>query len=118
MKPEGRQPVLGIATDEEAMYELLSKFLGKEGYQTKRVSTESSESKDMALVVLAPTREPSRSKSWFENFRMTKPAVLVVQCCDEDYVGLGENVVLLKERPLNLKQLGDAVRSTLRKSAQ
>ncbi len=110
--------VLGIMTDEEAMFELLTKFLGKEGYKTKRVSSDASDARDLALVILAPTRDPSRSKSWFENLRKTKPTVLVVQCCDEDYSDADNDVILLKERPLNLRQLSDTIRWTLEKSGR
>ncbi len=107
---------LGIMTDEEAMFDLLTKFLGKEGYKTQRVSSDASEAKDLSLVILAPTRNPSPSRSWFENLKRTKPTVLIVQCCDEDYADVSGDVVLLRERPLNLKQLSDTVRRTLQKS--
>jgi DNA-binding response OmpR family regulator len=107
---------VGIMTDEEAMFELLTKFLGKEGYETRRVSTNASEVIDLPLVILAPTRDPSRSRSWFANLKKRKPAVLVVQCCDEDYADVDSNVVMLMERPLNLKQLSETIRKTLEKS--
>ncbi len=107
---------VGIMTDEEAMFELLTKFLEKEGYETRRVSTDASEAMDLPLVILAPTRDPSRSRSWFANLKKRKPAVLVVQCCDEDYADVDTNVVLLKERPLNLRQLSETIRKTLEKS--
>ncbi len=107
---------VGVMTDEEALFELLTKFLGKEGYETRRVSTDASEVIDLPLVILAPTRDPSRSRSWFANLKKRKPAVLVVQCCDEDYADVDTNVVLLKERPLNLRQLSETVRKTLEKS--
>lgn len=107
---------LGIMTDEEAMFDLLTKFLGKEGYRTQRVSSDASEAKNLALVILAPTRNPSPSRSWFENLKKIKPTVLIVQCCDEDYADVAGDVVLLKERPLNLKQLSDTVKRTLARS--
>ena len=109
---------VGIMTDEEAMFELLTKFLGKEGYDTRRVSADASEVMDVPLVILAPTRDPSRSRSWFANLKKRKPAVLVVQCCDEDYADVDSNIVLLKERPLNLRQLSETVRKTLDKSGR
>lgn len=107
---------LGIMTDEEAMFDLLTKFLSKEGYRTQRVSPDASEAKGLALVILAPTRNPSPSRSWFENLKKIKPTVLIVQCCDEDYADVAGDVVLLKERPLNLMQLSDTVKRTLARS--
>lgn len=108
---------LGIVTDEEAMFDLLTKFLGKEGFKTQRVSPDASEAKDLGLVILAPTRNPSPSRSWFENLKRVKPTVLIVQCCDEDYADVDNNVVLLKERPLNLRQLSATIKRTLEKSS-
>ena len=105
-------------TDEDAMFELLSKFLAKEGYETQRVSPVASEANGLALVILAPTRNPSPSRSWFDNLRKVKPTVLIVQCCDEDYADVDSDVVLLKERPLNLKQLSNTIRQTLEKSSR
>ncbi len=107
--------VLGIMTDEDAMFELLGKFLGKEGYETRRVSLEASETEDLALVILAATRDPGRSRSWFENLKKTRSAVLIVRCCDEDYSDADGSAVILKERPLNLKQLSETIRLTLEK---
>ncbi len=107
---------LGIVTDEEAMFDLLTKFLGKEGYKTQRVSSDASETKDLGLVILAPTRNPSPSRNWFDNLKRVKPTVLIVQCCDEDYADVDSNVVLLKDRPLNLKQLSAAVKRLLEMS--
>lgn len=111
-------PVIGIMTDEEAMYELLAKFLGKEGYRTRQVISDSSDLGELALVILAPTRNPSRSRSWFDNLKRIKPTVLIVQCCDEDYADMDDSVVLLKERPLNLRHLSDTIRTTLEKSGR
>ncbi len=108
---------LGIVTDEEAMFELLDKFLGKEGYKTRRVVSDASETRDLALVILAPTRNPSRSRSWFDNLNRVKPAVLIVQCCDEDYADVDKRVILLKERPLNLRHLSDTIRQTLERTS-
>lgn len=109
---EARVP-LGILTDEEPMYELLNKFLDKEGYETRRVMSDVSDVRDLPLVILAPTRNPSRSRSWFDNLNRVKPAVLIVQCCDEDFADVDKRVILLKERPLNLRHLSDTIKQTL-----
>ncbi len=103
-------------TDENAMFEILAKFLGKEGYQTKRVFSVPTETEDLALVIVAPTRGPNRSGSWIDNLKKIKPAVVIIQCCDEDYADADANVIVLKDRPLNLRQLSETIRTALRKS--
>lgn len=118
MRTPDKKLALGIMTDEEAMFELLTKFLAKEGYETQRVSPTASEAKDLGLVILAPTRNPSPSRSWFDNLKKIEPTVLIVQCCDEDYADVDSDVILLKERPLNLKQLSDTIKKTLEKSSR
>jgi DNA-binding response OmpR family regulator len=110
--------VLGIMTDEGAMYELLSKFLSKEGYDSRRVSSDASDADNLSLVILAPTRDLHRSRSWFDNLKKSKPTVLVVQCCDDDFAEIDESVVVLKERPLNLRQLSETIKATLEKSGK
>ena len=116
MRKEEQKVPVGIVTDEEAMYELLDKFLDKEGYETRRVLSDSSDSGDLALIILAPTRNPSRSRKWFDNLKRTKPAVLIVQCCDEDYADVETEAVLVKDRPLNLRQLSNTIKQTLEKT--
>ncbi len=114
MKTFGNDLAVGIMTDEDAMYDLLSKFLAKEGYRTDRLNEGKPETDGFSLVIYAPTREFSRSKVLFENLKRKNPKVLVVQCCEEDTVLNEGNVVVLTERPLNLKQLSAAIRRTLR----
>ena len=116
MRSEQAKVPVGVVTDEEAMYKLLDKFLDKEGYETRRVLSDTSDAADLALVILAPTRHPSRSRKWFDNLNRTKPAVLIVQCCDDDYADVESDVVLVKDRPLNLKQLSKTIKQTLEKT--
>lgn len=116
MRVQDRKLAIGVMSDEEAMFDLLAKFLKKEGYEARRVLQGMSEVDDCVLIVYAPTRDLSRSKDWFDNLKKKKPTVLVVQCCDEDYVDAVENVVVLSERPMNLKQLGDTIKRTIEKS--
>ena len=116
MRSEEAKVPVGIVTDEEAMYELLYKFLDKEGYEARRVPSDTSDAGDLALIILAPTRNPSRSRRWFDNLNTTKPAVLIVQCCDEDYADVDSDVVLVKDRPLNLRQLSSTIKQTLEKT--
>ncbi|MCL5267718.1 MAG: hypothetical protein M1469_06415 [Bacteroidetes bacterium] len=117
MSTSDNKPVLGVITDEAAMYDLLAKFLVKEGYEVKRASHDPSADDDFALIVYAPTRETSHSKDWFDDLMKKKRAVLVVQCCDEDYVDLDDNVVVMSERPLNLRQLSNTIEKTIETSA-
>ncbi len=109
---EGKN-ILGVITDEEAMFDLLSKFLRKEGYEVRRVVHDISEEENYALVIYAPARASSRSKNWFENLKKRKPTLLVVQSYDEDYLDDDDNVVMLSERPLNLKQLSETIKKQL-----
>ncbi|MCL5034938.1 MAG: hypothetical protein M1395_07540 [Bacteroidetes bacterium] len=117
MSKSDKRPVLGVITDEEAMYELLAKFLVKEGYEVRRASHDPLSYDDCALIVYAPTRESGQSKDWFSDLMKRRRAVLVVQCCDEDYVDLDDNVVVMSERPLNLRQLSSTVEKTIGMSA-
>ncbi|MCL4512285.1 MAG: hypothetical protein M1470_14690 [Bacteroidetes bacterium] len=112
MRVHNRKAALGITTDEQAMFDLLAKFLTKEGYGVRRVLPDVSENQDLALIIYAPTRELSSSTSWFKNLKNKKPALLVVQCCNEnsfDAPDIDDNVIVLSEYPLNLKQLRETV---------
>jgi hypothetical protein len=111
-----RKYVLGIVTDEDAMFDLLAKFLSKEGFEVKRLLHEiSTNEEDFALVIYAPTRSSDRSKKFFKNSKKRK--LLIVQSVDEDYSEFGDDTVILSERPLNLKQLSDTIRRTLADSS-
>ncbi|MCL5020959.1 MAG: hypothetical protein M1339_04700 [Bacteroidetes bacterium] len=114
MKLSGYKLAIGIMTDENAMFDLLSKFLVKEGYDIKRLDENTIDVEGCPLVVFAPTREFSRSKVWFENLKRKNPKVLVVQCCEEDTVSTDDKVVVLQDRPLNLKQLSATIVRTLK----
>lgn len=116
MRSREREVILGIMTDEQAMYELLAKFLVKEGYVVKRVLDDISNNEDLALIIYAPTRDISHSASWFKNLKNKKPSLLVVQCCNEDYFDDDDNVAVLTEHPLNLKQLGETVFKLIKRS--
>ncbi len=113
MNVKENRPVLGVIAEETAMYELLAKFLVKEGYEVRRASQNTSPEDDLALIVYAPTRDCGRSKDWFDELIRKKRVVLVVQCCDEDFVDLDDNVVVMSERPLNLRQLSNTIGKTI-----
>ncbi|MFZ1081711.1 MAG: hypothetical protein WAO19_07280 [Candidatus Kryptoniota bacterium] len=113
MQINGKKNILGIITDEEAMFDLLSKFLKKEGYEVARVLHDISEDENYSLVIYAPGRGSSRSEKWLENLKKRKPALLVVQSYDEDYFDYDDNVVSLSERPLNLRQLSETIKKQL-----
>ncbi len=105
--------MLGVITDEDAMYDLLSKFLVKEGYEVRRATSGSSNGDEYALIVYAPTRESTHSRSWLDELIKKKRAVLVVQCCDEDYADLDQSVAVISDRPLNLRQLSSMIGRTI-----
>ncbi|MGO9481367.1 MAG: hypothetical protein ACLP05_06270 [Candidatus Kryptoniota bacterium] len=109
---EGKS-ILGIITDEEPMFDLLSKFLKKEGYEARRVLHNMSECEDYALVIYAPARGSSHSKTWFENLKKRRPTLLVVQSYDEEFFDDDDNVVKLSDRPLNLRQLSETIKKQL-----
>ncbi len=103
-------------SDEEALFDLLAKFLAKEGYEVRRLFRNTLEIDECVLMIYAPTRDLDRSKEWIDNLKKKMPTLLVVQCCDEDYLNMDENIVVLSERPINLRQLGDTIRRTIEKS--
>jgi len=107
--------MLGIVTDEDAMFDLLVKFLSKEGYEVKRVVHEIGEEEDLALIIHAPTRFSERSKKFFKSSKKKK--LLIVQSVDEDNSEFGDDAVILSERPLNLKQLSDTIKRVLANSS-
>jgi len=111
-----RKYLLGIVADENAMFDLLAKFLDKEGYEVKRILPEVQDEEEFALMIYAPTRDAERSRKWFDTLRKKRPALLVVQLGDDDYESSEDNVVVLSERPLNLRQLSDTIKRTIEKS--
>jgi hypothetical protein len=113
MQANERIKTLGIVTDEDAMYELLSKFLKKEGYETRRVIHDVSNGENCALIIFAPARGSSHSKDWLEKLKNRKPTLLVVQSYDEDLFGDDENIVKLSEGLLDLKQLSETIKRQL-----
>jgi hypothetical protein len=113
MKGVEKKYILGIVTDEDAMFELLSKFLNKEGYEVKRVLHEVGEVEDFDLIVHAPSRYSDRSKRLFKDLKGRK--LLVVQSVDKDFSEDEDGVIVLSERPLNLKQLGETIKNALAK---
>jgi hypothetical protein len=106
--------VLGIVTDEDAMFDILAKFLTKEGYEVRRVHKEISGEEDIALVIHAPTRSSDRSRLFLGSVKTKK--LIIVQYGDEEFAETDESAVVLSERPLNLKQLGDTIKKTLAKA--
>jgi hypothetical protein len=107
-----QKKILGIVTDEDAMFDLLSKFLRKEGYEAKRVSDDISEDENYALIIYAPARGSNRSKIRFENLKRRKPTLLVVQSYDDDGF-FDDNVVKLSDGLLNLRQLSETIKQQL-----
>lgn len=112
MSIDDKKPVLGIITDEDAMYDLLAKFLVKEGYEVGRVTNRSYDD-EYVLIVYAPTRESTHSRTQLDELVRRKRAVVVVQCCDEDYVDLDPSVAVISDRPLNLRQLSSMIGRTI-----
>ncbi len=105
---------LGVITDEDAMFDLLAKFLNKEGYRVKRILQDIGGNEDFNLVIYAPSRFTVRSKEIFRN--ITREKLLILQSVDEDLSSPDDGAVVLSERPLNLKQLSDTIRKTLAES--
>ena len=103
-------------SDEEALFDLLAKFLVKEGYEVRRLSRNTLEIDGCTLMIYAPTRDLSGSKVWFEKLKKKIPTLLAVQCCDEDCLEIDDNVVVFSERPINLRQLGDTIKRTIENS--
>ena len=103
-------------SDEEALFDLLAKFLVKEGYEVRRLSRNTLEIDECTLMIYAPTRDLSGSKVWFEKLKKKIPTLLAVQCCDEDCLEIDDNVVVFSERPINLRQLGDTIKRTIENS--
>lgn len=108
--------VLGIVTEENAMYDILAKFLTKEGYQVRRVQHEISDEEGIALVIHAPTRSSDRSRLFLRSVKTKK--LIIVQYGDEEFAETDESAVVLSERPLNLKQLSDTIKTTLAKAVR
>lgn len=106
--------VLGIVTDEDAMFDILSKFLTKEGYEVRRVQHEITGEEDIALVIHAPTRSSDRSRLFLRSVKTKK--LIIVQYGDDEFAEIDESAVVLSERPLNLKQLSDTVKKTIAKT--
>ncbi len=114
MRTVEKKYTLGIVTDEQAMFDILEKFLTKEGYEVKRVLHEISDEDDFALVIQAPTRPSDRSVRFSKSLKSKK--FLVVQACDEDYSDTDNNAIVLSQRPLNLRQLSETIKSALTRS--
>jgi len=114
MKCVEKKYSLGIITDEDAMFDLLAKFLSKEGYEVKRVLHEIGSEEKFDLVIYALSRYSDRSKKFFTNLKTKK--IFIVQSIDEDFADHDNGMIVLSERPLNLKQLSDTIKNALAKS--
>ncbi len=108
MKTLEKKLVLGLLADEQAMFEILEKFLSKEGYLVKQVSKQVASEEGFAAVIYAPTRHSERLKSIFENLKCEK--ILIVQSGDEEYAVADDHTIVLSDRPLNLRQLGEMIK--------
>ena len=113
-----RRKILGIVTDEEGMFDLLSKFLKREGYQVERVCHDAPANAECELLIFAPARgwndfseAWSSMKNRFTTLRDRKPTLIVIQSRDEKFYDDVDNVVMLQEGPLDLRQLSDCVKS-------
>ena len=102
------------------MFDLLSKFLKKEGYDVKRVLHDTLDLEDYAMLIYAPARGWSnspegsfRAKDWFGNLKDKKTALLVVQNYDEDRFDGDNNVAMLSDCPLNLRKLSETIKKQL-----
>ena len=112
MNRSEKKSVLGIITDEDAMFELLAKFLSKEGYEVKRVLHEDDADESLSLVIHAPARSSDSSRRILQGLKMKK--LLINQSVDEDLSRCsGDGMIVLSERPLNLKELSDTIRRTI-----
>ncbi len=113
MKGVEKKYILGIITDEDAMLDLLAKYLSKEGYEVKRVFHEIVDQENFDLVILASSRYSDHSKKFFKNLRTRK--LIIVQSADEDFSGHDDDTVVLSDRPLNLKKLSETIGNILAK---
>ncbi|HUI29297.1 MAG TPA: hypothetical protein VLX91_03695 [Candidatus Acidoferrales bacterium] len=116
MRKSEKKHVLGIVADEDAMFDILAKFLTKEGYEVERVIHEIGEEEDLSLIIHAPTRSSDRSKNFFKNLKKKK--IIIAQSGDDEYSEIDDNTILFSERPLNLKQLSDTIEKALSRSNQ
>lgn len=114
MKGVETKYIVGIITDEDAMFDLLAKFLSKEGYEVKRVLHEIGDEENFDLVIHAPSRYSDHSKKFFNDIKLKK--ILIVQSVDEDLPDHDNDMIVLSERPLNLKQLSNTIKNILAKS--
>jgi hypothetical protein len=110
MKGVEKKYILGIVTDEDAMFDLLWKFLCKEGYEVKRVLHEVGD-EDFALLVHAPARSSDLPKSVPKSVKTKR--IFIGQPADDDFVNTDEDTVVLSERPLNLRKLSDMIEKML-----
>ncbi|HEY9166237.1 MAG TPA: hypothetical protein VIS48_08765 [Candidatus Kryptonia bacterium] len=115
MKTRKSDPIVGIMTDESALAELLEKFLSKEGFSVSLVPNGKPETEEISVMVFAPTREFSKTVNLFEDLKKRVPTLLVLQY-DEAGVEADENSIVLEEHPINLKKLGRAVSSLLKRA--
>jgi hypothetical protein len=111
MKSGEGKYVLGIVTDEEAMYDLLAKFLHKEGYEVERVLHEIKEDEGLALIIHAPARISDLQSKVLGSQKIKK--LFIGQPVDEDCLNSDDETIVLAQRPLNLKQLSDTIRMML-----
>ena len=104
--------IVGIFTDEEAMYSLLEKFFVKEGFDVRRVSRDRMD-EEFSFVIYAPTRDLARSEKWFGQLTKKQPTFIIAQTFDDDMVEAGDNVVVISERPLNLQRLSNTIKMAM-----
>ena len=106
--------IIGILTDENEMSELLEKFVAKEGFITRLLTTDHLNTNGLSLVILAPARDTNRFRKLSESLKRDVPVVLVDQYDEGSDIVQDDTTVVLSEHPLNLKRLSEIISSMLK----
>ncbi|MGC8594947.1 MAG: hypothetical protein ACP5MI_05010 [Candidatus Kryptoniota bacterium] len=99
---------IGIISDERAMYDLLSKFLSREGYQV--VEWNVSFPLPVSLLIVATTRLPGDSYEWVIRDGLARNVLFLLQCCGEETPSVKENFYVYSEAPMNLSNLNNMIK--------
>lgn len=102
---------VGIVSDEKAMYDLLVKFLRREGYDV--VEWNASKPKPVSLLIVATTRLPGDSYEWVVKDGYARKVLFLLQCCGDANPNVKEHFYVYSEAPMNLAHLNNLIKEII-----
>jgi len=99
---------IGLVSDERAMFDLLMKFLKREGYNV--IEWNPSTPRSVSLLIVATTRLPGDSYEWVIRDGYARKVLFLLQCCGDMSTSMKENFYIYSEAPMKLSHLNSLIR--------